>query len=139
MYDSAYSGATFGLFFWLIILGFWFYLGYAQYRIARQIGHNSTWWSFVPILNFIQLIQLAGKPLWWFFICLIPFVNIVAIVWLWMETAKNCGKSPVWGFLMIIPIINLVAIGVLGFTSGSSRTSPDNYSKPPVYEREKVS
>lgn len=139
MYDSGYSGEAFGLFFWLILLGLWFYFGYAQYKIARQIGHSSPWWSFIPILNFIQLIQLANKPLWWFFVCLIPIVNIIAIAWLWMETAKNCGKSPLWGFLMIIPIINLIAIGVLGFTSGNRTTPPENYSKPPVYEREKVS
>jgi quinol-cytochrome oxidoreductase complex cytochrome b subunit len=139
MYDSGYSGEAYGLFFWLIIFGLWFYFGFAQYKIAKKIGHNSPWFSFIPILNFIQLIQLADKPLWWFFVCLIPVVNIVAIAWLWMETAKNCGKPPVWGFLMIIPVVNLLAVGVLGFTSGSYPVAPDSYSQPPAYEREQVS
>lgn len=139
MYDSGYSGAEFGLAYPLIILALWFYVGLAQYRIAKQLGHSNPWYSFIPIVNVLQLIQLAGKTLWWFLICLIPFVNIIAIAWLWMETAKNCGKSPLWGFLVIIPFINLIAIGVLGFTSGNKPIPPDNYSKPPVYEREKVS
>jgi len=139
MYDSGYSSGAFGLSYWLGILAVWFYVGFAQYKIAKQIGHNSAWWSFVPILNVIQLIQLADKPLWWIFTLLIPFVNIIAFAWLWMETAKNCGKSPLLGFLVIIPFINLIAIGILGFSSGSRPVGPDSYSKPPTYERQKVS
>ncbi|UCD16996.1 MAG: hypothetical protein JSV44_11175 [Candidatus Zixiibacteriota bacterium] len=135
MYESGY-GDSFGgytLLFWVAI---YLYFVYAQYRIAVKIGHQYTWWAFIPIVNVFQVTQMAKKPWWWFVLCLIPVVNIVALALLWIEVAKVCNKSPLLGFLMIIPIVNFIVIGILGF-SGPTPVVPEP-SPTPTRQPEKV-
>ena len=128
MYDTSSSAAFGGPLFLLAIVCAYIYLGYAQYRIAQKLGHDNPWFSFVPIVNVIQIVQMAQKPLWWFVLILIPVVNVIALAILWITIAKRLGQSPVVGFLTIIPLLNFITLGVMGFGSGSS--SPGTYPPP---------
>ena len=124
MYEANY-GHNYGALFYLFIFAFYFYYGFAQYKIAQKVGHESPWWSFIPVLNAFQLVQLARKEWYWFLFFFVPLVNIVAFAVVWMNTAKNCGHSPVWGFLTIFPLVNFITIGVMAFAQGSyQRESP---------------
>lgn len=96
------------------------YFGYAQYRIARKVGHQKPWWAWVPILQFVQIIQMAGKEWYWFLYCMVPFVNIVCGAILWIEIAKACKKDPIWGILTLFPVMNIVSVGVLAFSQPKS-------------------
>ena len=127
---AAQSGGGWILFFWV---AFYLYFGYTQYRIAQKVGHQSPWWAWVPILNFFQQIQMAGKEWYWFLFCLIPVVNIFAIAAMWMEIAKNCRQSAAWGIMAIIPFINFIAWGYLAFSGGvdAPPTPPQEAPKQP--------
>jgi len=129
MYEPGYSDSFGGitLFVWFAV---YLYYAWTQYKIAAKTGHESPWWSFIPILNVIQFIQMAQKPVWWFFFCLIPVVNIFVIAWLWSDIAKACQKNPIWGVLMIVPIVNLIAIGYLAFSSPVSVTPAPTPAQP---------
>ena len=129
-YSSSYSGAM--MLGWVVA---YLYITYSLYRIAVKTGHESPWLAFIPIVNVLQVIQIAQKPLWWFFACLIPIVNIIVIAWLWTEVAKVCQKNPIWGVMMIIPFLNLVAIGYMAFSSPMSVTPAPTPTQPRQPER----
>ncbi|MFZ5979206.1 MAG: DUF5684 domain-containing protein [Candidatus Zixiibacteriota bacterium] len=139
MYEANY-GQNFGALFYLFIFAFYFYYGFAQYKIAQKIGHESPWWSFIPFLNAFQLVQLARKEWYWFLFFFIPFVNIIPLAIVWWHTAKNCGHSPVWGLLTIVPFINFISIGIMAFAQGSyHRESPfPEYQHTAPRQTEKV-
>lgn len=115
MYDQSYYS---GLMTFLAVASIvaYVYFGYAQYRIARKVGHKQPWWAWVPILQLFQLIQMAGKQWYWFVFCLVPFLNIVCFALLWIEVAKACHKDPVWGVLTVFPVMNFVSVGVMAFS-----------------------
>ncbi len=138
MYEPAYNSEI-GAVTWFIMIAVYLYFGYAQYKIAQKTGHSSPWWSFIPILNVVQWVQMANKPMWWFLFCLVPIVNVIVMAILWMEIAKAVNKPPFWGILMLLPFIGFIAIGVLGF-SGSG-PSPQRVSPTPQPDKypEKVS
>ncbi len=114
-------GMLLGGFFWMVMLAVYVYFAFMQYRMAANKTGNAdiAWWAFIPIMNTLLLIKMAGKEMWWFLLLLIPVVNAVSFFILWINAAKNCGQSGVWGFLMMIPFLNFIAAFVLAYGSRS--------------------
>ncbi len=132
MYEASSAGG-FDTVFWLGFLAAYLYFTFAQFKIAQKLRYENAWFAFIPLLNTIQLIQMAQKPLWWFLLCLIPFINIVCFAILWINVAKYVGHAPILGFLTIIPVVNFITIGVLGFSHGKqypSQYPPQERTKP---------
>lgn len=126
------SDGILGAFGWFIALAIIAYFMYMQYRIAHKTGQSDTaWWSFIPILNTLLLVRMAGKPVWWFFLLLVPIVNVVVAFMLWIAVAKNVGQSAFWGVLMMIPPISLVAMYVLAYGS-RPHAYPESPPVPPI-------
>ena len=126
MYESGSYGGLF-IFFWLAL---YFYYTGCQFTIANKLGHKYPWWSFIPVLNVYQIVELAGKAWYWFVFYFIPFVNIVAHALVWVDIAKARYKSPVWGVLMLIPFLNLVALLVMAMGDAPKAATPETYQKP---------
>lgn len=118
MHEASYNGGGIGAVTWLVILAAYLYFAYALFKIAQKTGYSgNAWWAFIPILNTLLLVKMAGRPLYWFLFCLVPFVNIIIFAVLWIDVAKACSQSPVWGFLTILPFINFISIGILAFSA----------------------
>ncbi|HUV31532.1 MAG TPA: DUF5684 domain-containing protein [Acidobacteriota bacterium] len=115
MYEASNSGGFEGILFYLVVIAAYVYFTYAQYRIAQKLRHNTPWLAFIPMVNVIQLIQMAQKSLLWFVFCLVPFVNIICLAILWMDVARRTGNPPLIGVLMIVPLVNFVMIGMMAF------------------------
>lgn len=129
MYPQTSADLLSGFVLWSLLFlcaALYFYFSYAQFKLAQRLGCTSNaWWSFIPILNSLLLIQMAGKPLWWFVLMLVPLVNIVVFAILWIDVAKGVGKSAFLGFCTLLPLVNVVTIGILAFTGQSNdRPSP---------------
>lgn len=107
---SAYS--------WLLMIVYIVYFMFMQYKIAHRTGQSDTaWWAFVPILNTLLLIQMAGKSWKWFWLLLIPIVNAITFFILRINVARNCGQSGFWGFLVMFPLVNVIPLFVLAMSS----------------------
>ena len=143
MQETAYaanSGGEYILFFWV---AFYFYFAFTQFKIAQKVGHKSAWWAWVPVLNFFQQVQMAGKEWYWFVFCLTPVVNIFALAAIWMGIAQNCRKSAVWGIMAIVPLVNFVAWGYLAFSGDDHKPSetphqPQQQPQQPHHEHESI-
>jgi hypothetical protein len=129
---SAGPDAFLGVYFWLVAIALYGYFAYMQYRMAHKSGPSDlAWWAFIPIMNTLLLIKMAGKPMWWFILLFVPLVNIYCFFALWIGAAKNCGQPGIWGFLMMIPLLNLVAAFILAFSSRPYVYPDEAPSSPP--------
>ena len=54
-------------FFAAIILGLSY--AYLQFRIVKKLGHSKGWMAFVPVLNWLQILQMGRIPIWVSFLC----------------------------------------------------------------------
>ncbi len=125
--------AGFGLMFWLIFLAAYLFFAYCHFKVAQKAGCQSTaWFAYVPFLNIILMCQTARKSAWWFVAFLIPVVNLIAIGYLWAETAKNIGQPSFWGWLMFVPVVNVISLLVLAFAGAKppQPTSPTQQPQP---------
>lgn len=137
MYEP--SGAdSFGPLFMLFMVGLYLYYSFCQYRISQKTNHPYGWWAFIPLLNVVQLIQMAGRELWWFVLLLVPLANVIFFAMIWIDVAKRIGHSPITGFLTILPFLNFITIGIMAFTGSptpnrmppGSRPSPSEQRQP---------
>lgn len=124
-----------GAAFWVIVAVAWIFFGWLQYKISQKTGPADTaWWSFIPLMNMIQMAKMADKPLWWVALMFIPFVNIVIFLMVWIAIAQRCGKSAIWGVFCMLPLLILVGLLVLAFSdSGNSyQRVPVKANRPPM-------
>jgi len=76
--------------------------------MGQKANFRHAWFAFVPVLNLILMLDLAGKELWWLFLICIPVMNIVIYVLVWMGIAESMGKPDWFGVLMLIPGVNCI-------------------------------
>ena len=70
-------------------LVFYVFTSYCLMVIAQKTGHGDNgWWGFIPILNVLLILQIAGKPLWWIILLLIPIVNLVIMILTYLAMAE---------------------------------------------------
>lgn len=93
------------------------FFGFCLFKIAQKKGIvDKAWWGFIPILQVLLMLKVAGKPWWWIFLFLIPFVNLVVGIILWIKIAEALGKSKWMGVLMIVPGVDLFVLGYLALS-----------------------
>lgn len=80
----------------------------ALYMIAKRTGTPNAWFAWIPILNVVLMINVAGMS--WINIIwlLIPCVNFFFSLYVWWKVAERCGKPGILGILMWIPLVNLL-------------------------------
>lgn len=95
---------------------FYIYAAVCLQIIARKTNTPDGWLAWIPIANFILMLNIAHRPVWWILLLLVPIVNIVIGVIVWMEIAKARRKPQWWGVMTIVPVMNLIAPGYLAFS-----------------------
>lgn len=91
-----------------------FFVGaYFQYAVAKKLNHEYAWFAWIPILNLVQLLQLAGMSAWWILTFVLAFVPAVGflvsfawtlfIVYLIYKIAGKLNKPNWIAFVSLIP------------------------------------
>lgn len=112
--------AIFGGMMVLFYIAIYIYLAICLMKMAHKTNTRNAWFAWIPILDFILLVEIAGKSIWWVFLCFIPFINIIIAILIWMAAAKRLGKPSWLGILMILPIVNFIVPGYLAFSSSEN-------------------
>src|SRR5512134_3015738 len=84
--------------------------------IGNKTGAKNTWFAWVPILNMVLLLDIAGMDLWMIILFFIPCVNWIFLGYVWSQVAAERGKSELVGWLMLIPFIDLFVPPYLAFS-----------------------
>ena len=102
---------------------FYVYISYCLFLIARKTDQGPLWWAWVPILNLILMLKIAGLSYYWlggFLLGLIPIVGNIFVLaisaYIWYKIALVRNKPGWLGILACLPIVNLVIIGYLAFS-----------------------
>jgi spore maturation protein SpmB len=92
--------------------------GLCMMGMFKKAG-KPQWAAFVPIYNWIVLLEIIGRPVWWVILLIIPCVNIIAWIILALDIAKSYGQSQGFGIALgvgiIFPIITLVCLVMLSY------------------------
>jgi len=109
------AGCLGGIIPFLVFAIVYAYFGYTLMIIAQKTGTENAWWAWIPILNIILMVNIAGKPMWWVVLFFIPIANLVASIIIWMDIAAARGKPNWIGVLIIVPFINIFIPAYLAF------------------------
>jgi hypothetical protein len=107
-----------GLIWVAVVLGviFYAYAAICMMKIAEKTNTPNAWWAWVPILQIVLLIQVAGKPIWWIILCFLPLVNLIILILIMIGVCEARKKSPALVIGLILPVVNLVVLGYLAFS-----------------------
>ncbi|MCD6578482.1 hypothetical protein J7L48_03325 [bacterium] len=120
------------LFTWILSIAGYVYMALVLQAIAKKTNTENAWFAWIPILNFVLMIQIAQKPVWWIILLLIPIVNIVIVIIIWLEILKRRNYPGWWIILMFIPIVNLIIIGVVAWKDREGEAIEAPSSTPPA-------
>jgi hypothetical protein len=128
----------------VIGIGSYVYMGITLSKIGKKLNYEKTWFAWVPILNFVMMLQLADLSPWLILLGLVPIVNGIAMLVLSVITMMNIceklGKDKLLGLLVLVPIGNLVLLGILawGKDDGEVKSVEKKEEVNVVQEEEKV-
>ena len=104
------------LFIFVFALAVYIFTCYCFKRICEKTGHQPGILVWIPIVQIIPLLQVAGMAVWMIVLFLIPLVNLVVVVMMWAKICAARGKSPWLAVMLFIPFANLVFVPYLAFS-----------------------
>ena len=93
-------------------------------RISQKTKIGTPWFAWVPILNSILLLNLAGLSGWYVVLILvlagIPILGWIALVlfsvYIWMKVSVVCKKPDYLGLLAAIPPMTILLLLYLAYS-----------------------
>ncbi|RPI67538.1 MAG: signal peptidase I [Ignavibacteriae bacterium] len=113
--------AALGIGYILFMLLIYLFAGFCIGKMFEKAG-KPLWAGFVPIYNYIVMLEIVGRPTWWIILLLIPPVNIVVGIILAIDIAKSYGKDTLWGILLIL--FSVVVLPIMAFSSDIRYVGP---------------
>jgi len=104
------------LFSLVIAVGLYVFSCYCFKRICEKCGKNPGILVWIPIVQLIPLLEVAGMAVWMIILFFIPIVNIVIGVMMWAKICEARGKSPWLVIMLFIPVVNIVFVPYLAFS-----------------------
>ena len=107
------------LFVLAVSLCLYVFFCYCYKRICEKAGRDPGVLIWIPIVQLVPLLQVAGMAVWMIVLLLIPLVNIVVFVVMWAKICSAIGKSPWLVIMLFIPFVNIFFVPYLAFSNGS--------------------
>jgi Family of unknown function (DUF5684) len=104
------------LFIAVFVLALYVFGCFCYKRICEKCGVTPGVLIWIPIVQFIPLLEVARMPVWTIILMFIPLVNIVWMVMLFSKICVARGKSGWLVILLFVPIANLIFIPYLAFS-----------------------
>lgn len=102
--------------FFVALAVLYFIYCYCLKSIVEKCGSEPGLLIWVPIFNFIRLLQAAGLSGWLLILLFIPVVNLIVACYMWVKVCQARGKSGWLVIMMFVPILNLFFIPYLAFS-----------------------
>jgi len=109
--ETGLIAAFLGLYVVFILVAYLFY-GLCFGKVLQKAG-KPMWAGFVPIYNYMLLLEIVGRPAWWLILLFIPFVNAIVAIICCIDLAKSFGKDAVFGVLLAI--VSFIMWPILAF------------------------
>jgi hypothetical protein len=129
--EPVYSPATMIMFF-VLGLAVYIFAAYCLSVIAKKTNTPRPWLAWIPIANFVLMLQIAKLSLWWIVGILVPYVNILVLAYVWWKVAEVRRRPGWWGILMLITPVNLILMWFLAFREAPASSGPTAAPTPPA-------
>jgi hypothetical protein len=122
MNETANNAAAAGLslavvaFICLIGLALYIFTCFCFKRICEKCKVEPGIMIWIPIVQLIPLLQVAGMATWMLILFFIPIANFVVAIMMWAKICSARGKSPWLVIMAFIPIVNIAFIPYLAFS-----------------------
>jgi uncharacterized membrane-anchored protein len=100
----------------VIGLGLYIFYSYCLKIICEKTGKKPGVLIWIPIVQLVPLLEVAGLPVWFIIGFFIPLLNLVLAVVMFAKISIARGKSGWLVILLFIPIANLIFIPYLAFS-----------------------
>jgi len=107
----------------VVVFAFYLFFCYCCHLICLKGKGSSNILVWVPIFQFIPLLQAAGMSGWWF---LASFIPITEILWA-VNIARSRGKTLWVSFFLLLPFTTPLAFLYLAFSRGPQRAPAPRY------------
>jgi len=116
-----------GIIFYIVYVGFFLFIyyvinGISFMKIARDLKMRKTYFSWIPILSYIQKLNIIGLSGWYILLWLLIFIPILGWlgiigfnIFLWMKICEKKGKPDYLGLLTLIPMAKYILPLYLAF------------------------
>lgn len=109
--EEGFLALFFGAYFFFFVVVYAFF-GFCIGKVLEKAG-KPLWTGFVPIYNYLLILEIVGRPTWWILLLLIPIVNAAILILVSIDLAKSFGKDAVWGLL--IAFVSVIGWPMLAF------------------------
>ena len=99
-----------------IAVATYFAWGLALYLIAKKTDTQNAWFAWIPILNILLMLDIAGLDWWWILLFLVPCVNVLVSLYVWWQICEERNKPGILCLLMLIPLVNVLFALYLGLS-----------------------
>jgi hypothetical protein len=99
-----------------ICVGVYVFFCHCLRVICQKVGEEPGCLIWVPVLQMIPLLKIAGLPVWAIIGFFVPIVNLVLTIIMWVNICKARGKSPLLAILIVVPLGPLFLIPYLAFS-----------------------
>ena len=79
-----------------------------------KVADAPTWMAFIPVVNFIPILKITGRPTWWIVLILVPGLNYIIALGLMIDLMKCFGKNRFYQHALAITF-NFIYFPVLAF------------------------
>ncbi len=100
--SSGIGGLIGGLVALVFFIGVYVFFCYCLKLICEKAGHQPGVLIWIPIVQLVPLLTVAGLPIWFIILLLIPIVGFVVYIVMWVKICQARGKS---GALVILAIL----------------------------------
>lgn len=100
----------------VISLALYVFFCFCCKRICEKCGKDPGVLIWIPIVNLIPLLEVAGLPVWTIILFFIPLANFIIAIVMWAKICVARGKSGWLVLLMLIPVVNLIFLPYLAFS-----------------------
>ena len=98
---------------WLIVIVLFYLVGaFAIYGMFQK-ADVPTWYAFVPIVNVIGVLRVAGRPWWWILLMIVPIVDI--IIWFVVVNDVSVSFGHGIGFTLGLFFLSLIFFYIVSY------------------------
>lgn len=117
---SAAGGIVMMLGVLIVSLGVYVFYAYCWKRICEKLGKDPGPMIWIPIVQFIPILNAVDWETWKIVLFLIPLVNLVMAILLFLEILKRLEKSPALIVMLFIPCVSFFFLPYLAFSGGGA-------------------
>src|SRR6266545_1118044 len=89
-----------------VALAIYLFICYCCKVICQKTGRDPGVLIWIPIAQWIPLLQVAGLPVWMIILFFVPIANVLVHIIMWVKIFQARGKSGLLVLLLIfLPIV----------------------------------